>query len=79
MLEHEWKPTKLTTQNHELEDGLQKDNYLTWMPWIHPQEEPGEGLWDPRKSIIIYLQTHQEEVSCKEEEEEDVIVEILGK
>jgi len=77
MHELEWMPTKtIIIQNHELEDGLQEDNYLTPMPWIHPPEEPGEGLQDPKTSTTTHPHTHPEEDSCREEEEGGVRAKI---
>ncbi len=80
MHEPEWMPTRtIIIRNHESEDGLPEDNYLTPMPWIHPLEEPEEDSQDQKASTTTYPHTHQEADLCNEEEEEDVHAKTLGK
>ncbi len=75
MLKHKWMPTKIATQSHELEDGLQEDNCLIQTPWTHQLEEPGEGSQDQKKSTTIHPHICHKEGLCKEEEEEDAPIE----
>jgi len=76
MHELEWTPTKIVIRNCELEDGPQEDNYHTQTLWTPQQEGPGEGSQGRRTPITTHLHIHQEEDTCKEEEEGDAHVEI---
>jgi len=80
MHEPKWMPTKtIIIQNHRSEDGLQEDNYLTPMLWIHPPEEPGGDSQDQKTSTTTHPHMHQEEDLRNEEEEEGVHAKTLGK
>ncbi len=71
--------TKITTQSHKQEDGLQGDHYHTPMQWTHQLEEPGEDLQDQKKSTSMHPQIHQEEDSYHTGGEEDTLNKTSGK